>query len=465
MLSPMHEPVIQSAALNLARLKTERLRIFGVLIFAGVLVAVTAIRTLVLHTGAPVDVWLADVGLVALLVVYELVTLRWAKRALERSTNIPGAWWAFGMVFEIVLPAFWMAVLSSARVAPEYQPLANPAALVFFVFILLSILRLSPGTSLAVGVMCAVGYLAASVYIGWRPAIPGTSAPVTQTMVPLYAIIFVMGGVLAGVVAHEVRENVQAALREAETQRQLESVQHDLQVARSIQQSLLPDEKPKLPGFEIAGWNQPADDTGGDYFDWMSLPDGRLAVMLADVTGHGIGPALLAASSRAYARASFETQPDIVAAFRHMNQAMAKDLDPRRFVTFAAVMCSPNPGKVQVFSAGHAPLFFYSAADDRFWEMEAHAPPLGILPILAGDPPAEMTLRTGDLILLATDGFFEWEDAAGEQFGSQRLEAAVRASRHLPPAEMIQKIYQDVLAFAAGTEQKDDLTAVVILRV
>src|SRR5690349_7313769 len=132
MLSPMHEPVIQSAALNLARLKTERLRIFGVLIFAGVLVAVTAIRTLVLHTGAPVDVWLADVGLVALLVVYELVTLRWAKRALERSTNIPGAWWAFGMVFEIVLPAFWMAVLSSARVAPEYQPLANPAALVFF---------------------------------------------------------------------------------------------------------------------------------------------------------------------------------------------------------------------------------------------------------------------------------------------------------------------------------------------
>jgi serine phosphatase RsbU (regulator of sigma subunit) len=120
---------------------------------------------------------------------------------------------------------------------------------------------------------------------------------------------------------------------------------------------------------------------------------------------------------------------------------------------------------VQVFSAGHAPLFFYSAAEDRFWEMEAHAPPLGILPILAGDPPVELNLGAGDLILLATDGFFEWEDASSEQFGSRRLETAVRTSRHLPAEEMIQKIYQDVLAFSAGTEQKDDLTAVVIKRI
>src|SRR5215831_8173821 len=84
MLSRMQEPRIQSAALERERLKTERLRIFGVLIFAGVLVAVTAIRTLILHTGAPLDVWLADVGLVALLVVYEVATLQWVKRALHK---------------------------------------------------------------------------------------------------------------------------------------------------------------------------------------------------------------------------------------------------------------------------------------------------------------------------------------------------------------------------------------------
>jgi serine phosphatase RsbU (regulator of sigma subunit) len=378
---------------------------------------------------------------------------------------VPSWSWNFGIVFEMLLPAFWLAVLSSARIEPQYQPLANPAVLVFFVFILLSILRLSPATSIAAGGMAAVGYVAAAVHIGWRPAIPGTPAPVTQTMVPLYAIILIVGGALAAVVAREVRKNVQAAMREAETQKRLEMVQHDLQVARSIQQSLLPKKKPEVPGFEIAGWNQPADDTGGDYFDWMPIAAGKLAVMLADVTGHGIGPALLAASSRAYARASFETQPDLLSAFQHMNHAMRADLDPRRFVTFAAVVCSANPGNVQVFSAGHAPLFFYSAAEDRFWEMDAHAPPLGILPMLAGDPPVEMTLAAGDLILLATDGFFEWENAGGEQFGSQRLEEAVRTSRHLAPEAMIQKLYESVLAFAGGTEQKDDLTAVIIKRV
>lgn len=464
MLSRMTELEIHSAAFDQARLKTEQLRIVGILVFAAVLVVVTAVRTLLLHTGAPLDVWIEDVALIALLVTYEFFSLHFVRRALAKGAGPATAWWSFGISFETLLPAFWMALLSSAKVEPGYQPLANPAALVFFVIIILSILRLSRATSVMTGVTAALGYLAAAVYIGWRPAMPGTAAPVTQTMVPLYAIILLAGGFLAGVVANEVRKNVQAALREAETQRRLESVQHDLQVARSIQQSLLPSKKPELPGFQIAGWNQPADDTGGDYFDWMMTPDGKLAVMLADVTGHGIGPALLAASSRAYARASFETQPDLVSAFRHMNQAMAADLDPRRFVTFAAVLCSANPGNVQVFSAGHAPLFFYSAAEDRFWEMEAHAPPLGILPVLAGDPPANLSLKTGDLILLVTDGFFEWENAAGEQFGSKRLEEAVRAAHGSAPEEIIQKLYRSVLVFAAGSEQKDDLTAVVIKR-
>lgn len=461
----MQEPEIHSAAFDQARLKTERLRILGVLVFAAVLVVVTAIRTLILHTGAPIPTWLADLGVIGVLVVYLFACLRWIDGALKAGGTLPTAFWSFGIVFEGLLPAFWMALLSSAHVIPEYQPLANPAVLVFFILIILSILRLSPKTSVFAGVMAAVLYLAASWYIGWRPAIPGTPAPVTQTMVPLYAVSMLVAGFLAGVVAREVRDNVQIALREAETQRRLEAVHHDLQVARSIQQSLLPKEKPKLGGFEIAGWNEPADDTGGDYFDWMPIADGKLAIILADVTGHGIGPALLAASSRAYARASFETQPDILSAFQHMNTAMRGDLDPRRFVTCAGVVCWPNPGKVQVYSAGHAPLFFYTAAEDRFWEMDAHAPPLGILPMLVGDAPADLTLQPGDLILLATDGFFEWENKDGEQYGSQRLEEAIRASRHLAPDAMIQELYKSVLAFAGGTVQKDDLTAVVIKRV
>jgi serine phosphatase RsbU (regulator of sigma subunit) len=109
-----------------------------------------------------------------------------------------------------------------------------------------------------------------------------------------YAATLLIAGFVAGVVAGEFRKQVDAALREAELRRQVDSLEHDLGVARSIQQSLLPGTMPLIKGFEIAGWNQPADQTGGDYYDWQLLPDGKVVVALADVTGHGIGPALLA---------------------------------------------------------------------------------------------------------------------------------------------------------------------------
>jgi serine phosphatase RsbU (regulator of sigma subunit) len=461
----MAEEEVSSLAFEQARLQTERLRIYGVLAFVGLLLVVTALRTLVLHTGGTIRLWETDLGVVLLLMVYELAMLRWVRRALDSKGRLPTAAWGTGLAFEALLPAFWMALLSSAAIEPVYQPLANPATLVFFVFIILSILRLSPRVCQIAGAVAAAGYLAASWYLGWRPPDIGSRSPVTTTMVSVYAITLLAAGFLAGLVAREVRKNVEAALREAETQQRLQQVKHDLEVARSIQQSLLPSQRPNLEGFDIAGWNRPADDTGGDYFDWLKILDGRWAIMLADVTGHGIGPALLAASSRAYARASFETQPDIVAAFQHMNQAMAGDLDPRRFVTFAAAECRPGSGDVQLFSAGHAPLYLFSASENRFWEMEAHATPLGILPVLAGDPPSTIAMKSGDLILLVTDGFFEWENASGEQFGSERVEKAVRGSQGMASEKIIERLYADVLAFAAGTSQKDDLTAVVIRRV
>ena len=98
---------------------------------------------------------------------------------------------------------------------------------------------------------------------------------VTQSSVSLYAITLLLGGLIAAAVAGQIRKHVQSALREAETKQKLEAIQHDLEVARSIQQSLLPNGPPRIVGFDIAGWNQPADDTGGDYFDWITLPDGK----------------------------------------------------------------------------------------------------------------------------------------------------------------------------------------------
>ena len=172
------------------------------------------------------------------------------------------------------------------------------------------------------GIVASATYLCAALYLGWRPPVPGTAAPVAQTTVTLNAITLFIGGIVAGAVAGQIRRHVQAALREAETKRKLEVLEHDLQVARSIQQSLLPRQQPQLDGFDIAGWNQPADDTGGDYFDWKTMPDGKLVVSLADVTGHGVGPALLAAVCHAYARSNFSVTQDLPAALEHIHQAL-----------------------------------------------------------------------------------------------------------------------------------------------
>ena len=457
----MPQEQIKSPAFQNAALQSERLRILGVLGFMTILVIVTAVRVFVIHTVEAAS-WAWTFFLVALVMAYELCMLRKVGLALKSSIFLGPRFWILSTILETSIPALAIAFLTSARVETAYRPLATPAVLVFFILIILSTLRLNPGICVLSGAVAAISYICAALYLGWRPPIPGVPAPVTQTSVSLYAITLLLGGLVAGAVAREIRKHVQSALREAETKQKLEAVQHDLEVARSIQQSLLPQGRPQIAGFDIAGWNHPADDTGGDYFDWTTLPNGRVIVSLADVTGHGIGPALLAAVCHAYARSNFSIAQNLPAAFEHINQELGADLTTGRFVTFVAAVCCPGCPEVEMLSAGHGPLFLYSRPEDRFTTMNAHALPFGICSGFQSDPPAHLRLHAGDLILLATDGFFEWENDRGEQFGVPRIEGVMRASRDLAASEIISQLYDAVIGFSNGTKQQDDLTAVVI---
>jgi len=192
--------------------------------------------------------------------------------------------WLSNIILETCLPALAVAFLSSGSIDPIYRPLANPAGLAFFLLISLSTLRLNPWLCRLSGLAAALSYLVASADLGWSPALsPGTSLISPQRAVFGYAIALVIGGFVSGMVAGEIRKQVEAALREAEAQRQVDRLEHDLSVARSIQQSLLPNVTPEIGGFEIAGWNQPAEQTGGDYYDWQVLPNGTMVAELADV--------------------------------------------------------------------------------------------------------------------------------------------------------------------------------------
>lgn len=461
----MTDAHINSVAFHEAELQSERFRIFGVLGFLGLLVIVLAVRILVIHTATVVDprVWWI-LFLIFTVTAWEYRMLAKAERALKEQSTLSSSFWIFSTLLEASLPAWALAFLPNQHVDPVYLPLATPLLLVFAIFIILSTMRLRPSLSILAGSVAALSYLAAAFYLGWRPPKFGTLASMAQSAVSLNAITLFATGLVAGAITREIRKHLQAALREAETKRKLEAVQHDLQVARSIQQSLLPVDSPRVRGFEIAGWNQPADETGGDYFDWTSLPDGKLVVTLADVTGHGIGPALLASVCRAYARASFTVNSTLMTAFEHINQAFGADLCTGRFATFVAAVCCPRCQDVELLSAGHGPLCIYSCSADQFTEMKAHGVPLGILPSFQSDPPSQLQLHSGDLVLLATDGFFEWENELGEQFGIARMEEVIRTFRDSTPKDMIAKLYEATVRFSNGTKQQDDLTAVIIKR-
>lgn len=311
-------------------------------------------------------------GRLGLFASYEFVMLRAVNRAIQRVRELAnGVWFS-----NIILKLSCRLLPSRTSIDPVYRPLANPAGLAFFVFIILSTLRLNPVFCRLSGVTAAVSYLAAAAYLGWKPSISlGASLLSPQMAVFGYAITFVIAGVVAGMGAAEIRKQVDAALREAEMRRQVDRLEHDLAVARSIQQSLLPNTMPEIEGFEIAGWNQPADQTGGDYYDWQTLPDGKVVVALADVTGHGIGPALLAAVCRAYATANFGQGNGLLAAMEQINAALAPDIGEGRFVTFVAAVCAPGSPRIELLSAGHGPLFLYVLREDRFEEISAQGLP------------------------------------------------------------------------------------------
>jgi serine phosphatase RsbU (regulator of sigma subunit) len=461
---PMDHDQISSHAFYTAELRSERVRIFGVLAFLAVVFAVLTLRVFLLHTTILNAHVAWNLSLAAALGIYEYGMLLLVNRALHKDREFPRSLWITSTVLETAVPAIGVAWLTTTNFAPAYRPLASPATLLFFVFIILSILRLDPWICRLAGITATLTYLAAAVSLGWIPPRPGTPAPVTQTDVSLYAVILLVSGFIAGGVAGEIRKHVEVALREAETRRQLDRVQHDLATARDIQRALLPQKPPDLSGFVIDGWNKPADDTGGDFYDWEVMPDGRLMIVLGDVTGHGIGPALLAAACRAYARSCFAAQSDLFAGMKQINASISRDLDPTRFVTFAGVACSPGTGELEILSAGHGPLVLYSAADNSFREIDSQGVPLGILPDFVSQPSEKMRLERDDIFLLITDGFVEFENPAQEQFGKQRLEQAVRDSRGLPPNQIIKALYDAVVAFSNGTKQQDDLTAVLIKR-
>jgi serine phosphatase RsbU (regulator of sigma subunit) len=455
---------IASQAFRQAELRSECTRIAALLTLFGSLLALVLIRALIsLAEGRHGEAW-PFVLLLAGMTAYEVVWLRFIRATLNSNREVSSATWTAAVFVESLLPTVALFLEVHTSWIGPHRTLTSPVSLAYFLFITLSTLHLNPGLSRLAGVFSAGGYAVVAIYVLLLYPVAGTERLLVYTTSLSYTAFLLLGGFAAGVVAVEIRLYVLAALREAESQSKIAALEHDLGLARSIQQALLPKEPPAIAGFDVAGWNQPADETGGDYFDWQPLDDRRIAVTIADVTGHGISSALGMTGCRAYARAGFAMVPDLQSFLGRLNHLLYADLPSDKFVTMAAGLLNPDDSTLQLISAGHGPLLFYSSAEDRFINHEAQGPPLGLLPGIGYGDSQTIRFAPGDILVLVTDGFIEWENANREDFGQSRLEEIIRTCRDLPSDAIISRLYSAVAQFAGSTPQGDDLTALVVKR-
>ncbi|MCP4376712.1 MAG: SpoIIE family protein phosphatase [bacterium] len=239
-----------------------------------------------------------------------------------------------------------------------------------------------------------------------------------------------------------------------------QEMQRAMEIAREIQRALLPSGPPEIAGFDVAGFSESADDTGGDTFDFLELQDGRWLLAVADASGHGVGPALVIAQTRAMLRAIGMQGHDVSEVLSTANNLLCRDLQGR-FVTCFLGMVDPTTGGMSYASAGHGPLLFYDYQHDEFDELGATGLPMGIMDDADYEKIIGKQFASGDFAAITTDGFFEAANLEGEMYGMERLRNLLRENRDLTSAEMILKLCKSVEDFARGTKQADDLTVII----
>lgn len=242
--------------------------------------------------------------------------------------------------------------------------------------------------------------------------------------------------------------------------RERERMEQELRVARIIQQTLLPEDVPHLPDWEIAAHWQPAQAVGGDFYDFLELPDGRLALIVGDVTDKGVPAALVMASTRTIVRAAAErlVSPGVV--LERANDAIYPDMPAKMFVTCLYAVLNPASGQLQYANAGHN--LPYRRTADGIDELRATGMPLGLMPGMKYEEK-EATLATGESILLYSDGLVEAHDPQQEMFGFPRLQRFMAA--HPGGADLIEDLLAELRAFVGPDwEQEDDVTFVTLER-
>jgi phosphoserine phosphatase RsbU/P len=246
-----------------------------------------------------------------------------------------------------------------------------------------------------------------------------------------------------------------------------ESLMREFSIAHRVQKQMLPDEPPVIPGCSVAASCQPAQEVGGDLFDFLKLPDGRWTIGVGDVSGKGVPAALYMTLTKGLLMATTQDSNDLVDIIGHVNHHIHAATEKKTFVTMALGAFDPDTRAFEHVRAGHNPIVWRRPADDATSLLNAPGLGLGIVSdrlFRRGVKLDRLQLSAGDALVFYSDGVTEAMNADREQFGEERLMAAVKDADGLDAGGVRERIVERVREFLAGIAPQDDMT-IVVLRV
>jgi serine phosphatase RsbU (regulator of sigma subunit) len=261
-----------------------------------------------------------------------------------------------------------------------------------------------------------------------------------------------------------VMANIAAIRIENERLAEVEQVERlmkkELEQAAEIQRNLLPRQPPPVQGLELAAFSYPCRSVGGDYFDYLKMSGGRLGLIVGDVAGKGLAAALLMSSLQARVQVLIEEPGDVAMLMGRLNASVARTCPGNRFVTFFLCSIDPATGELSYTNAGHNPPYLVRAANGEVELLTVGGPVLGILPA-ARYQSATLQMLPGDVLVMFSDGITEAQSAAGEEYGEDRLLAALTPVCGQPAAAISKTIGESVEHFMGTAPAADDITLVV----
>ncbi len=263
-------------------------------------------------------------------------------------------------------------------------------------------------------------------------------------------------------------DRVNMALENAvltEQLRQQDRLKRELEVARRIQLSSLPQSEPRVSGLEVSSISVPALEVGGDYYDYLSFPNDTFGVVVADVSGKGTSAALYMSQLKGIVNTAAQYHQSLKEMVVEVNSIVCRNMESKSFITLTCAAFDVNRGKMHLVRAGHLPALFYSVAARRCCELEPSGIGLGMEAghvFLANTEELEVAINPGDLIVLYSDGITEARNHYDQEFGCDTLVKIVQNSCKLSATALRDVILSEVERFKQGLPQIDDITLVVV---